>query len=81
MHPIVTRYESASVALKDPLAPRFGTFLYHLGSIVALLGFVVAGWIVAHPADGAGFRIWIYCGAAIAAWLLGRVALYMLARR
>ena len=60
---------------------RIGAFLYHLGSIAALLGFVAGGWVVVHRGDNAQLRFLIYCGSGIGAWVLGRIALYLLARR
>ena len=63
------------------LANRVGAFLYQLGSIAALLGFVAAGWVVVHRGDHAQLRFLIYCGSGLACWVLGRIALYFLARR
>jgi hypothetical protein len=63
------------------MVERWGHILYRVGSIAAMFGFLCGGMVVARPGPNAALWLWALIGTSMATWLLGRIALYVLAKR
>jgi hypothetical protein len=63
------------------MAARLGNVIYWAGCAAAALGVLAAAIVLASPGEDATIWIQIYVGGAIASWLVGRAARYILAGR